>query len=144
MENLYRRFIRLVHVIREELFLQASAEGPEIVLINPDDPVREILFGDLDSIRCVAIGLCDNEDEARGLVTAPMESDNSTASSPSHASALTPDPASAPAPVSTPAPMPSPTPQDDPDITFPAPLDSISNIGNIDMPIDIDEELPFN
>lgn len=92
----------------------------------------------------VAIGLCDNEDEARGLVTAPMESDNSTASSPSHASALTPDPASAPAPVSTPAPMPSPTPQDDPDITFPAPLDSISNIGNIDMPIDIDEELPFN
>ena len=74
MENLYRRFIRLVHVIREELFLQASAEGPEIVLINPDDPVREILFGDLDSIR---LELCRDPfiRKAKGILSVDDGSD---------------------------------------------------------------------
>lgn len=57
MEHLHRRFIRLVHMIRKEFGLQTSAEGPEIVLINPDDPVRKLLFGNLNSIR---LKLCRN------------------------------------------------------------------------------------
>ncbi len=74
MENLYRCFIRLVHVIREELFLQASAEEPEIVLINPDDPVCEVLFGDLDSIR---LELCRNPfiRKAKGILSVDNGSD---------------------------------------------------------------------
>lgn len=75
----------------------------------------------------VAIGLCDNEDQARSLVTAPMAQTNST-------TAASPAPASTSAPASKSASAP-----DDANVPDTEPTDDNDSI----VGIGIDEDLPF-